>query len=73
MNYLHCAISAESKTVYYRSSISGHEWSENLPVSGFYVSGGKLGHRRYNSLQGAKTAIDFDYKYNYLTYENNPV
>ena len=73
MQYLHCNISKETKTISYRNPISGHEWTENIPASGYYVTGGKLGQRKYRTLHRAMAAIDFDYKFNVLTSENNSV
>jgi hypothetical protein len=64
LHYKHCAISKNSKSVNKRNPISGHDWSEDEPMPGFSVSGGKLGQRNYTSLDKAKAAVDFDHKFN---------
>lgn len=62
--YKHCAITNNDKTIYKLNTISGAFWSESVPRLDFYVTGGKLGSRNFKTIDNAKNAIDFDYKFN---------
>jgi len=69
MKYLHCNISPKFKTVSKRNIVSGHEWPEYIPQSGFIVSGGWLMDREYRTIKAAQDAIHFDFKFNFRHYK----
>ena len=60
--YMHCDISRNTKRVDKTDKASGNSWSEDKPMPGYYVTGGKLGQRKYNTIDNAKKAIEFDHE-----------
>ena len=64
VRYKGYGIDRNTKAINKINPISGHEWSEDIPLRGFHVSGGTLADRDYNTISKAKDAIDFDVKFN---------
>ncbi len=62
MNYRGYLISRNTKTKYYKNKMSGHWWSEDIPLKTFTIYGlGVLScmNNKYRTIKGAKDYIDF--------------
>lgn len=61
ITYRHGTIDRASRSLSYRNKLSGHQWAEPEYLNEFEISGTKLFHTRYKTLESAKEAIDFDH------------
>ena len=65
--FMHCHISKQTDTKNHKNPMSGHQWTTETPQTNrygsnnFYVTGGKLGQRKFNNIDRAKDAIKFDH------------
>ena len=65
--FMHCHISKQTDTKDHKNPMSGHQWTTETPQTSrygsnnFYVTGGKLGQRKFNNIDRAKDAIKFDH------------
>ena len=69
--FMHCHISKETNTTSHKSPLSGHKWTTETPQisrhggNNFFVTGGKLGQRKFKNIDKAKDAIKFDHEVQY--------
>jgi hypothetical protein len=66
IDYKGFVIGPDSKTVWKRNPISGHEWSEQVPKAGFTVKGHGIGcTQNFRTVKAAKDMIDFVVKFGF--------
>lgn len=68
------SISQNSKKKWFKSKLSGHEWSEDIPLNTFSIYGPftlRALHSSYKTVKGAKKDIDFIIRHGLHLPENN--
>ena len=67
-------VSQNSKTIEHKNRLSGHKWSENVPINTFSIHGPFTIHSIHSGFRSAIAAmkeIDFIVKFGFHLSENN--